>query len=87
MRDLWGSFAREGKAVQGWPTYEKAKQAVVKLDLGLDQSLLDVEGGYRRGQCQLLDQVGAGMPNAVWHELIGSIQPCLGKAAPAGEKN
>jgi para-nitrobenzyl esterase len=58
VSSLWGAFARDRKAVASWPQYAPLRQQVAKLDIGLELDAVDTDSGYRRRQCQVLDQVG-----------------------------
>jgi len=55
---LWAHFAREGSMDETWPRFRTPSREVnVKLDLGL-VAAIDTETGYRRGQCDMIDELG-----------------------------
>lgn len=54
MGHLWATFAREGH-VESWPRFD-ADEIKVKFDLGGGQRL-ETESGYRRGQCEFLEEM------------------------------
>jgi len=61
---LWGGFAKHGaSALAGWPRYNDESREVMNLDVGSIPAR-DTEKGYRRGQCDALQQLGINYNNA-----------------------
>jgi len=54
---LWAGFARNGLMEESWPRFHTPSREIhLKLDLGL-VTVADIETGYRRGQCDIVDDL------------------------------
>lgn len=77
VSSLWGSFARNGEAVGAWPRFESPKQEVAKLDVGASVNAIDTDSGYRRRQCQELEDHGIVFQDGIAILTVaGSSQQC-----------
>ena len=74
VSSLWGSFAR-GEAIAAWPPFDLPKQEIATLDTGATIGRLDTKAGYKRHQCEKLDQLGLTFAHA--GALIGAAAKCL----------
>lgn len=77
MSNLWGHFAREGHQVESWETFAAPKEQLAKLDIGLNPKALDLEGGYRRAQCDAINALGLKMENLSFEKVSGFGGECL----------
>ena len=76
VSSLWGTFGRQLTFQSNvWPLFVPPKEVVVKLDVGSVTSALDTDSGYRRRQCQAMEQLSFGFTDAI--NMLTSQHRCM----------